>query len=64
VSAGEARALKAALDDAVLAVYEPAAYAELTYVVDAPAWAARRAPVIMGFEPILPHGAATCAPCG
>ena len=64
VSTEEARALKAALVDAGLAVDETPALFELAYVVDAPAWAPRKGPVWISFEPILPHGEATCAPCG
>ena len=64
VSTEEARALEAALVDAGFAVDERPAPFELAYDVDAPAWAPRRGPVVIGFEPVLPHGEATCAPCG
>ena len=67
VTTEEARALKVALVDAGLDDGRPDASApawELAYTVDAPAWAPREGPVAISFNPILPHGEATCGPCG
>lgn len=67
VTTEEARALKVALVDAGFDDgrddLSARAY-ELAYSVAAPAWAPREGPVVIAFNPILPHGEATCGPCG
>jgi hypothetical protein len=65
----EARALTAALADAGLSDERldlSAGTYELAYSVEAPAFGGEAvgAKVSIGFEPILPHGEATCGPCG
>ncbi len=66
VTTDEARALRDALVEARLDIDGRFDYA-LAYAVDAPATAAPASEggaVSFGFEPILPHGGATCSGCG